>query len=130
MMRVSHLALGTLTAYALTQGAPIEQIALTVGAALIGSELPDWDLRFGIPHRGVTHWAIWPALLWFLMPFPITQGLAIGWGVHILADCLTVEGLRTLWPLPFRIRGFIRTGSILEFATVLPLIVVVVKFAI
>jgi inner membrane protein len=130
MMRVSHLTLGAPSAYALVAGAPLDQVALTVGAALLGSELPDWDLKLGIPHRGVTHWAIWPALIWFLFPFPIAHGLAIGWAVHILADCLTVNGLRPLWPLPFVFRGFVRTGGVWEFATVIPVIVLLVKFGI
>lgn len=123
MMKKSHLALGVLSAVSLTGAAalPWEQAAMLTAGAAAGSVLPDFDLRLGIPHRGVTHWLIWPALLWFLVPSPIIHGLALGWAAHLLADCLTVEGLRPLWPLPLRLAGPIKTGGLLETLTVLPL---------
>jgi len=123
MLKKSHTALGVLAAVSLTgaTAVPWEQAAMLAAGAVVGSVLPDFDLRLGIPHRSVTHWLIWPALLWIFAPSPILQGLALGWIAHILADCLTVDGLRPLWPLPIRLAGPIRTGGALETFTVLPL---------
>jgi membrane-bound metal-dependent hydrolase YbcI (DUF457 family) len=129
MMKVSHMAIGGLAAYLLSRGLPIADQVQFVGAALAGSVLPDFDMRLHLPHRGITHWLIWPALLWYFFPLASIHGLALGWFFHILADCLTVSGLRPLWPLPFHIRGFLRTGSVFEFLFVLPLLVLTVKYA-
>jgi inner membrane protein len=128
MMKVSHMAIGGLAAYLFARGLPIADQVQFCGAALAGSVLPDFDMKLGLPHRGITHWLIWPALLWYFLPYPLVHGLALGWALHIAADCLTVSGLRPLWPLPFRIRGFLQTGSIFEFLFVLPLLVLTVKY--
>lgn len=123
MLRRSHVAIGIIAAASLTGAADELLIAplpalLTaapfLAGAAFGSVLPDFDLSLHIPHRGVTHWLIWPALLWFLVHNPIVHGLALGWVTHILADCLTLEGLRPLWPLPLRLAGPIKTGGALE----------------
>lgn len=132
MMKKSHLAIGAAAAYALTPPAlgwpPFHISPEILAGSLLGSVLPDFDLKLGIPHRGITHWLIWPALVYWLLPHPIAFGLAIGWAAHLLADCLTVEGLRPLWPLPFHFRGFVRTSGLSE-TLVVPLVLGLILFS-
>lgn len=110
MMKKTHLALGAAANFAAHGLEP-----LSMGAALFGSMLPDFDLLLKIPHRTITHWVIWPALVWALPLGLVGDGLAIGWLAHIAADCLTVGGLAPLWPLPVRLRGPIKTGAASEY---------------
>lgn len=73
----------------------------------------------GIKHRTVTHGIIWPLGLYlFSAGHPMVFGLALGWVMHIIADATTIEGIPPFWPLPWRIRGLITTGSILEYFVV------------
>lgn len=116
MMRSSHVLIGVTTSLVLNGWADLPALALGTAGVVLGSVLPDWDLKFKIKHRTVTHWVIWPALL-ACVPYPFARAVALGWGLHILADCLTVEGLDPFWPIRYRLRGFIRTGSVLEYVT-------------
>lgn len=115
MMKSSHILIGVSTSLALHGWGSLPVLALGMGGAFIGSILPDFDLKLKIKHRTITHWAIWPALLWWLVPFLFWRALALGWALHILDDCLTVEGLAPFWPIRYRVRGLIRTGSVWEF---------------
>jgi inner membrane protein len=104
-------------------------LVLGVSGAVLGSILPDLDLKLGIKHRTITHWLIWPVLIWFLLPALFPRAVALGWFLHLVADCLTVEGLAPFWPIRWRLRGFIRTGSTLEFVCLGGLFVILgVKF--
>lgn len=108
---------------------------LLPGAALaaVAATLPDIDhpkskpsraLRVPLwrvlPHRGPTH-HLWSsvALAALLWPFGgwswWTVALVLGWTTHHLGDMATMQGLRWLWPLPWRFRGPIRTGGKVEW---------------
>lgn len=81
-------------------------IALGVAAA----ELPDWDLRLGIPHRGPTHslfagtlvtlaaavaaHAVLPAVVVLVV---VIVGLALA--SHLLADLTNPTPMALLWPI-------------------------------
>ena len=90
---------------------------------LIGTSLPDIDLKFPtLKHRGILH-TIWPVVIilvanYFLrnyMPFSITA-LALGYGSHLFADAITKEGVAPLYPLSKQeIKGPIKVGSLAEF---------------
>jgi membrane-bound metal-dependent hydrolase YbcI (DUF457 family) len=122
MMKKSHAIIGTLGTVVLHPQASYPVLLLLVSGAFIGSILPDWDLRWKIPHRGPTHWLVWPAIfLWAGHAYPFMIGLCTGWFLHILADSMTVEGLRPLWPVTWRIHGLIRTGALLEYVLILPI---------
>jgi inner membrane protein len=118
MMRRSHVLIGTVGYLALNGWSSLPVLALGLSGAVLGSFLPDWDLKLHIKHRTITHWIWWPLLLWFLVPGVFPHALALGWLLHIGADLLTVEGLAPFWPLPWRIRGLVRTGSFGEFVIV------------
>jgi len=116
MMKKSHVVIGVIGALTIQHGTTLPGMLALATGALIGSMLPDLDLRLGIPHRGITHWLIWPALVfWFGQQHVFLIGLALGWALHIGADALTVEGLRPFWPVRWRVRGFLKTGSQLEY---------------
>jgi membrane-bound metal-dependent hydrolase YbcI (DUF457 family) len=115
MLKRSHIALGTMAALMVQRAPTIETVCLVVGSAF-GSTLPDFDIKLNIPHRTITHWLLWPALLfYFFHGFPLLTGIALGWASHILADCFTVGGLRPLWPARWQLRGIIKTGTMSEF---------------
>jgi inner membrane protein len=89
---------------------------------LIGTFLPDTDLKIPLlKHRGIFH-TIWPVILILVanaflskyIPFSIIP-LALGYGVHIATDALTPYGVAPVWPLiTKRFRGPVRTGSLAE----------------
>ncbi|MBS3108043.1 metal-dependent hydrolase [Candidatus Woesearchaeota archaeon] len=85
------------------------------------------NLLFG--HRGIMHSMFIPILACI---FLFSQGylvtgfaLLIGYTSHILADSLTHEGVRPFHPLSFHVKGFIRTGGILEHIFFLLLIIII-----
>lgn len=124
MMKKSHVVIGVLGTVAAHPHPDLTRLLFLTTGALIGSLLPDWDLRLGLRHRTITHWLIWPVLLLFSgQNYPILIGLATGWLLHILADMLTVEGLRPFWPARWRIHGFLHTNSLPEYILMLPITV-------
>lgn len=116
MQAATHLA-GGLCALALARGFGLEVGPWEVGAALLGSLLPDVDTttagagryvrplaawietRFG--HRTITHGLLFAAactlLCWPLGP---SVALALLYGVlsHLLLDTMNVNGVPLLWP--------------------------------
>ncbi|MGB9886296.1 MAG: metal-dependent hydrolase [Moorellales bacterium] len=124
-------------------------------AALVGAAalLPDVDhpgsaagrmapgvshvLRLGFGHRGFLHsllgaacttWAICrlAALLGLAVPW---QPLFAGYLVHLVLDTFTPGGVPWLWPLGVRVSvPLVRTGSILERAVVVPVVLLFAVF--
>jgi membrane-bound metal-dependent hydrolase YbcI (DUF457 family) len=104
---------------------PSSLIAKIIFAALllIGTSLPDLDLKIpSLKHRGILH-TIWPVILILILnvvlarflPFSIAA-LALGYGSHLFADAITKEGVTPLSPLSKQeIKGPIKVGSLAEF---------------
>ena len=44
----------------------------------------------------------------------IAFGFFLGYGVHLLADSFTVQGIEPFYPWKMRSAGFIKTGSVVE----------------
>lgn len=70
-------------------------------------------------HRGFFHsftFLIFLYLIFFLLRFPseIFWLFSSGYLSHLFLDALTKEGIFVFWPLPIRIKGFIKTGSFTE----------------
>ncbi len=84
-----------------------------------------WLNKLSDKHRGIFH-SIWiPVIIFLIAHFVISRffsvptlllmGFFIGYGSHLLADSFTIQGTAPLHPLhKGRIKGLIRTGSILE----------------
>ena len=90
---------------------------------MVGTFLPDLDLKFRfLQHRGILH-SIWPIILILIVNYFLTKqigfsiiAMAIGYGSHLAADMLTPCGVALIAPLhKKRIRGPIETGSVWEF---------------
>lgn len=98
-----------------------------VASAMVGSTLPDLDLRLGIPHRTLTHWWILYAGLAAVsevLPLPsvpplanhVVYWLCIGALFHILEDSVTPSGVPLLLPFGKNFSfNLSRTGGKLEY---------------
>ena len=110
---------------------------LVIATAMLFSILPDTDMvkskagkhlqpfstviSFIFRHRGFLHSFSFAAIVYFgiryLLSPAIAAAAAIGYSSHLILDSLTKEGIKPLSPLSrFRLRGFIKTGGILEKA--------------
>ena len=154
MMAITHTALGVLTyavAVVLTGGKPE---ASALGAAALGSLLPDidtpnsrigwvvWPLarwiegRFG--HRTITHSVVGVGLcaavcapaLFFPNWRPLFVAILVGYAMHLLGDACTKSGVPLAWPRREQFvfpgnRDFrLRTGSGAEFVVLALLLIV------
>lgn len=110
-------------------------------SAVIGSLMPDIDIceswigrRLGIiskpaswifGHRGFFH-SVWAggilSLIFGLFFHSFWLGFLIGYLSHMLIDGLTKEGVALFYPSKFRIKGFVKTGGVLEWLLFLVLV--------
>ena len=71
----------------------------------------------------------WPLLLPLALgaAAPVWFALAVlaGWVSHLALDALTPHGVSPLWPAPWRLRGPIATGGVLEWVMAAGLLVLV-----
>lgn len=135
MIGLTHALAGALVATAI---APGQGAAVMVGAvaglipdideprSTLGSRIPMVSaiFRLLLGHRGITHTALFALLLsaggWALGPSlgldPLTCALVALLAAlsHVALDSLTPAGTQGLWPLPARLAGPIRTGSLIE----------------
>ena len=70
-------------------------------------------------HRGFTHSLLVLPLISFVLYkfgyFALALPILIGYKSHLIGDAITKEGITPLHPLSkFKIRGFIKTGGVLE----------------
>lgn len=142
MMGTSHMLIGAAAglgaAYLLQAPAPLELMAVATFTAL----LPDIDhpqgtlrrkiplvddlLLFWLPHRGITHTVAALALVSLvafllyhqaLISLPIAVAIGAGYASHLLADMMTISGLKVAWPLSDKTLHLwpgLRTGGITE----------------
>ena len=99
--------------------------------ALIATFIPDIDtkfsklgrkkvfrpLQFFISHRGFLHSFVFLGLISivFYLFLPIVMlGFALGYGSHLIADSLTIQGIKPFYPFKRRWRWKIKTGGKLE----------------
>lgn len=116
----SHIAIATAIAL------PFSPQALP--AAIAGSTAPDWiemilrQFGINIPHRGQTHYIIWPLIIMFVALFIDYKGLVFWFGMgyftHWFADSLTISGV-PLTPMSKNkitlFGGRLRTGDFMEY---------------
>ena len=106
----------------------VEHKFVFVIVALISTFIPDIDSRFStlgkkkalrilqffIKHRGILHsfTFLFILTLFFVLFFPvIALGFFLGYGLHLLADSFTVEGIKPFYPYKKKSSGRIRTGG-------------------
>ena len=74
-------------------------------------------LQFFIKHRGIFHSFTFLLLITFLwvLFFPIIAlGFFLGYGLHLLADSFTVQGIKPFYPYKKKSSWKIRTGGRME----------------
>jgi len=143
MRYYTHLAFSFLVGLLLINYLSIQNQILFIILFMLSSLLPDIDevkskisekikplaflINFFIGHRGLMH-SIWIPILLYLLLFLIKIDIAIavsfGYLSHLLLDCFTISGLRLLWPLKKRLKGFIKTGSWIEYLVFIGLLIV------
>jgi len=132
MLFRTHLALGFLVGLiALKIFNPSNTIFFFI-LVLIGSVLPDIDhpkskigkkvkiIGFLFEHRGFFHSILFLILIYFISVTFLRNNyfilpLIIGYSSHLFIDCFNHKGIMPLHPLSrLRIKGFIKTGALLE----------------
>jgi len=106
----------------------VENKLIFVGVVLVATLLPDIDSRFSglgsklvfrplqffLKHRGIFHSFTFVILLTLLFVFfvPILAfGFFLGYGLHLLADSFTIDGIQPFYPLKKKVSGKIRVGG-------------------
>ena len=132
MLFKTHLAFGFLLGlFAIEFLKPGNQL-LFMTIVLLSSIFPDIDhpdskigskakiFSFLFEHRGFFHSLLFLALVYvvsilFIKNIYFILPLFIGYGSHLFIDCFNQAGIMPLHPLSrFRIKGFIKTGALLE----------------
>ena len=74
-------------------------------------------IEFILKHRGVVH-SIWIPLIFYYLMNPLSHNIALGFVVgyvsHLFLDALTIQGVTFIYPFKSKIRGFIKTGGVVE----------------
>jgi len=74
-------------------------------------------LQWFTRHRGFLH-SLVVGLLFSLIIASISQwagfGFFVGYMSHLLLDCFTKSGIALFWPFSWKVKGFIRSGGIVE----------------
>ncbi len=71
-------------------------------------------LQFFVKHRGIVHSFTTACLLSLLVAafYPVASlGFFLGYGVHLLCDSFTKEGIQPFWPLKMKSCGPITSGG-------------------
>ncbi len=141
MMYKTHLAFSfLLVMFTIPLFNPSNQI-LFLGIALISSMLPDIDhpesklgryfkpLSFLFEHRGFFH-SVFPLMIFGFVLLTYTRRIyviafVVGYTSHLIGDLITRQGIMPFHPISkIRIRGFLRTGTFLEFLIFLIFIII------
>ncbi len=131
MMFYTHMAFAFLVAMLSIKWLhPANQILFLI-LVLFAAALPDIDhpnsklgSKFKIfswlfEHRGFFHSAL-AMLLFSLLAFYFLKqeiyffAVLIGYGSHLFTDLISVQGIRFMYPSKKHIKGFIKTGGLLE----------------
>ena len=129
MLMRTHLAIGL---FAMIFFLPhVNNKLIFIPAVLIASILPDIDSHFShigrskamrplqvfTEHRGMFHSftfaIIISAIFAFYLPV-LAFGFFLGYGLHLLADSWSVEGIRPFWPSHASTHGRVRVGGFME----------------
>ena len=130
MLIKTHLAVGVLLLLVFLPHSMYKLIFIPV--ILIASILPDIDTGFSTigkhgvfrilqwftKHRGIIHsfsLCIAISILFGIFYPPAAFPFFLGYGIHLLMDSFTVEGIRPFWPLNDGLNGKITTGGNMEY---------------
>jgi inner membrane protein len=132
MIFLTHLSFALLLALtALMSYDPSISAVLFLAVALVSSLLPDIDcatstlgkrirpLSYFLEHRGFFHsivFVIIASLVVYAVSGAVDYSLAfiLGYGSHLLLDCLNPSGVMLLWPLRVKTKEPFRTGKLVD----------------
>ena len=136
MNNKTHVAFGIFFSLLLFRVVHIENPALFVIIASFFALLPDIDqsrskvvmkvrpLSLVLKHRGLMH-SIWIPMILILVVYPISFDISlaifIGYFSHLLTDGFTKRGVKFIWPIGWKTKGYVTTGGKMEH-TILMLI--------
>jgi len=107
----------------------VEMPLFVLGFVLLGAAFVDidscssrigkkfWFLSWVLKHRGFLHGLVACVVLSLVVGVVSLWGgfgFFVGYVSHLVLDCLTRGGIRLFWPLGFRVRGFVGSGSWVE----------------
>ncbi len=84
------------------------------------AKIISYPLKLFFEHRGFTHSFLFMGViaaigLWVFPEYnAYFIAVVIGILAHVFLDCLTKDGVRLLWPFRFRLKGWLRTGGVVE----------------
>jgi len=127
MLIRTHLAIAIFFVFLLN----LEKDFLFVFVVVISTFIPDIDSRFSklgkrkifrslqffAGHRKIFHSFLFLALISvpiFFISKIIFYGFIFGYGIHLFVDCFSVIGIKPFYPFEWKIKGFVRTGSLSE----------------
>jgi len=74
--------------------------------------------QFFVRHRDFVHSFLFMFLISgfiFLISKIAFYGFILGFGLHLIADCFNISGVRIFYPLKIKFRGFVKTNGIFEW---------------
>ena len=93
----------------------------------LGRKKPSRIIQFFVKHRGFLHsfTFLLVVTVLFALYIPILAfGFFLGYGLHLLIDSFTLEGIAPFWPFKKRVMGKLRTGGKIEIGILIAFIVV------
>ena len=92
-------------------------VDIDVGRSWVGNHWYFRPLQWMTKHRGVLH-SLFAGLVLSLVIGIISLwggfGFFVGYVSHLFLDCLTKSGVRLFWTFSWRVKGFVRSGGIVE----------------
>jgi inner membrane protein len=76
-----------------------------------------WFLSWIFVHRGFLHSFVACVLFSLLIGFFTywgAFGFFVGYLSHLLLDSLTFSGVALFWPLKFKVKGFVKSGGLVD----------------
>lgn len=139
MMIRTHLAIAVLAILLFLPH--ISNKILFVIVALVATLIPDVDcafstlgssrifkfLQFFTKHRGIIHSFSFCLLVSVILAlfFPaLAFAFFLGYGLHLIADSFTQEGITPFWPYSKTSSGIIRTGGRIESSVFLAFVII------
>lgn len=131
MNNKTHVAFGIFISLLIFRVVHIENQTLFVIICGFFALLPDVDnsrskfgqrvkpLSFILKHRGLMH-SIWIPLILTLAVYPLSFDISLaifaGYVSHLLTDSITKRGVKFIWPIGWKTKGYITTGGMMEGA--------------
>jgi inner membrane protein len=127
MLFRTHVLFGFLVFFILERF--VDMPVFVLGFVLLGAVFVDvdscsskigrrfWFLSWFFRHRGILHSLVAGLVSSLIVGFFSLWagfGFFVGYVSHLIMDCFTRMGVKLFWPLDFRVKGFVRSGSWVE----------------